>query len=326
LQPDDQILFRRLAAFAGGATFEAIEAVVNFDGSRDVFGGLERLLEQSLLRQEEDPGGEPRFTMLETIREFGLEQLESSGEAEETRRRHAMFFLAVAEQAEPALIGSEQGVWLDRLEVEHDNFRSALAWADAHEPAVAVRLAAALGRFWDVRGHLREGQAWLNAAAAHWKAVPDSLRARAMGRAATLAWRRGDYETAAALDEAAFHMAEGSGAAADAASALVDFGLVELNRGDPVRAAELLDDGLARYRVIGDAWGTAMALNCRAEVARVMGEHARVMGEHARALDAYEEALALFRQLGDRWSTAMSLNNLADAARQQGEPSRGRGA
>ncbi len=158
LQPEEQVLFRRLAVFSGGASFEAIEAVTNPEGELDVFGGLERLLEHSLLRQEEGLKGEPRFTMLETIREYGLEQLKALADADAARRMHFEYFLTLAETAEPELSGPDQGVWLDRLEIEHDNVRAALDWGvERNEAEVALRLAAGLWRFWLVRGHFTEG-------------------------------------------------------------------------------------------------------------------------------------------------------------------------
>jgi predicted ATPase/class 3 adenylate cyclase len=311
LSPEEQILFRRLAVFAGGASFDAVEAVANAHGALDVFSGLERLLEHSLLRQDEGPESEPRFTMLHTIREFGGEQLEASGEADATWERHAAFFLALAKQAEPALIGLEQGVWLDRLEVEHDNLRAALTWVLEVNPEGALCLATALFWFWYTR-HLSDGRAWLDQALTRAEEAPTALRAKALGRVATLTWMQGDYERAATFDEAALHLARQTGALAEVAYALVDLGVVELNRGDQTRAKALLDDGLHQFRELADEWGTALALNCRAEVMRAEGDH-------ARALAFYEEAASLFRSVGSRQGTAMALMNVGDAARHQGD-------
>ena len=127
LEPDEQVLFRRLAVFVGGATFEAVEAVANPDGDLDVFGGLERLLEHSLLRQEEGPEGEPRFTMLETIREFGLEQLAQNDEETEARNRHVVLFQALIENSDEELSGPDQSSWFARLDADHDNLQLAMS-------------------------------------------------------------------------------------------------------------------------------------------------------------------------------------------------------
>ena len=162
LGQEEQALFRRLAVFAGGASFEAVEAIANPDGGLDVFSGLERLVEHSLVRQAEGTEGEPRFTMLETIREYGLEQLEISGEALKTRRQHADLFLMLGEEAEPYLTGHEQQRWLERLDAEHDNIRLALAWTAEHDPETALRIAGALWRFWWYRGHPGEGRGILD--------------------------------------------------------------------------------------------------------------------------------------------------------------------
>ena len=129
LLEEEKILFRRLSVFAGGRTLEAIEEICDPEGALDALEGLESLLEKSLLRQEEGPGGEPRFVMLETIHEYAREKLQASGEAEEIKRLHAEYFLALAKEAEPELVGPDQVEWMDRLATEHDNMRAALSWA-----------------------------------------------------------------------------------------------------------------------------------------------------------------------------------------------------
>jgi len=162
LGPGEQTLFRRLAVFVGGCTLEAAEAVGG--GAVEVLDGIESLVGKSLLRQEEGVGGEPWFAMLETIREFALERLEESGEAEAIRRQHAAHYLELAEQAESALKGSQQMAWLEQLEREHDNLRAALRRSvERGEAEYGLRLGGALGRFWWMHGYLIEGRAWLTA-------------------------------------------------------------------------------------------------------------------------------------------------------------------
>ena len=144
LAPHEQTLFRRLAVFAGGCTLEAVEAI-NADGGRTA-GGDGSLVDESLLREIEGPGDEPRFAMLETIREYGLERLEASGESGTVQERHATYFAGVAEALRPHLYGPDQGRTVTRLEAEQGNMRAALAWAIEHADAAAgLRLAANLG-------------------------------------------------------------------------------------------------------------------------------------------------------------------------------------
>ncbi len=164
LLENEQVLFRRLSVFVGGFTLEAAEAVCNAESDLeiDVLDGVASLVDKSLMRQEEVKG-ESRLVMLETIREYGLERLGECGEEEDIRRHHANFFLELAEKAEPEIHGADQVEWLDRLEVEHDNLREVLTWSQTGEGSVEVglRLAVAIGWFWFVRGHLREGGEWL---------------------------------------------------------------------------------------------------------------------------------------------------------------------
>src|SRR6266852_4875421 len=179
LDQAEKILFRRLAVFVGGCTLEAAEAVCHPDRDLegDVLDAVERLVDKSLLRQEAQADGEPRLLMLETIREYALERLAASGETEATRRRHADYYLALAEQAEPLLAGEQQVPWLNRLEQEHENLRAALTWvfqeaggADLHLKAAlreqTLRLVGALWSFWYIHCHYREGKQWLQAALA----------------------------------------------------------------------------------------------------------------------------------------------------------------
>jgi len=158
LHAGERALFRRLAVFAGGCTLEAVAAVCQAGSQMedDVLAWLSALVDKSLLQQEEQAAGAPRFGMLETIREYAREQLAAAGEEERTRQRHAAYCLSLAEQAEPALTGRDQAVWMARLEAEHDDMRAALHWCRAHDPGRWVRLALALGWFWLVRGHLGE--------------------------------------------------------------------------------------------------------------------------------------------------------------------------
>ena len=312
LSSEEQALFRRLAVFAGGATFEAIEAVINPDGSLDVFGGLERLLEQSLLRQDVGLEGEPRFTMLETIREFGLERLSEAGEVEEARQRHAAFFVALAEAAEPHLRGRHQRLWHDRLEADHDNLREALGWGLEHDAKTGRRLSAALYWFWYYRGYLTEGRAWLKQVLSCNGNPSPTQHATLLNCAAAMAWAQGDHEPAIALVEEALTTARKIGDRSNIALGLVVRGNLALEHGDINRAETLHREALPLFRACGNTWGTAIALN-------QLGEAARARGDNDEATVLYEESWNLFQELGNSPGIAMVLSNLADTARAVGD-------
>jgi predicted ATPase/class 3 adenylate cyclase len=261
LTPEEHRLYRRLAVFAGGAALEAVESVTNPAGELDVFGGLDRLVEHNLLRSEAGPDDEPRFTMLETIREYGLERLERSGEAKATRRAHAEFFVALAEEAEPELTGPQQVAWMDRLEAEHDNLRAALGWALDTDAQIALQLAGGLGWFWFLRGYLNEGSAWLDRTLVV-RSEPGPLHVRAYAAAGRLVRHLGDYRRAIALQETSLELARTFQDRRAEALALHELGvLAGLDEGDAVREAALMEASLALWRDLGDAWGSARALN-----------------------------------------------------------------
>ena len=334
LTADEQALFRRLAVFAGGCALEAAEVVAGTmdDGRRtihaqdvgppsyvvrgpsSVFEGLASLVAQSLLRSEEQADGEPRFSMLETIREYALERLEVSGEAAVARQRHAAYYLALAEEADPKLRSAEQLPWLERLEGEHDNLRAALVWglSPAGESATAMRLAAALAWFWYLRGHFSEGRGWLDRALAAPEKAPASTRARGLNGAGNLAYAHGDYAGAAAAYEEGLALFRGLGDTQGVANVLNNLGNLARARGDYPRAVALLEENLALRRQLGDRGGLALALNN-------LGLVAHHGGDHARAARFFEESLALNRELGDRHHVALALNNLGNLAQQRGD-------
>ncbi len=199
LESDEQALFRRLGVFAGGAMLDAIEAVAASDElGIDVFTGVESLVDHSLVRQTE-AGGEPRFGMLETLREYALEQLATTGDADEAHRRHAAYYLALTAMAAPQLTGPEQAHWLTRLETEHENLRAALDWTAVHDPDTALRMAANLWRFWYSRGHLSEGRVRLQQVLAANQKSGSAERAAVLHGAAVLASVQGDVVDAKSM-------------------------------------------------------------------------------------------------------------------------------
>jgi predicted ATPase/class 3 adenylate cyclase len=310
LSPEDQILFRRLAAFAGGATLDAIEVVANANAELDVFTGLDRLLEQNLLRQEVQPDGEPRFTMLETIHEFAQEHLEGANEAQAVQRRHAARFLAWAKEANDNLTGPEQIPWLQRLEAEHDNLRAALRTgleADG-EAELSLALTGTLSRFWFIHGHLVEGRGWLDRALEAGGDAPSEVRSAAVQGAASLAWGQGDTARAEALYTQALELARDLGDAVGFATALGNLGLVAQSLGDYARARDYLDQAVQSFREQGDNRRIASAL-------LNLGTVHQHLNEPSRAETIFEESLSLSRAVGNQRTSAYCLLNLAGVAR-----------
>jgi predicted ATPase/transcriptional regulator with XRE-family HTH domain/Tfp pilus assembly protein PilF len=308
----EKTLLRRLAVFVGGCTLAAVEAVCNADGALpDVLEGVAALLDQSLLQQEPGADDEPRFVLLRVIREYALERLAESGEGEAIQRRHAHFFLALAEEAEPQLTGSEQQAWLERLAVEHDNLRAALAWyLAANESELGLRLASALWRFWDMRGYFSEGRGRLEeflAKSAAPKALPTALRARALDGAGVLAWSQGDYGAARTHHAAALAVEQALGNKQGIARSLNNLGRVAWNQGDYTAARALYEESLALRREVGDRRGIARSLNN-------LGNVTWHQGDYAAAQALYTESLVILRELGDKRNIAQALNNLGAVA------------
>ncbi|HET9979886.1 MAG TPA: tetratricopeptide repeat protein, partial [Ktedonobacterales bacterium] len=341
LTPEEQALFRRLAVFVGGGTLEAVEAICGSPAgaagdeplSMDILDGLSALVDHSLAQQREE-GGEPRFGMLQVMREYALERLEASGEMEALRRAHANYFLALAERAEPELTGPDAGAWLGRLEREHDNLRVALGWSreqregGAERAEIGLRLIAALGRFWVFRGHLREGRAWAEAlleielqtgleaedtgaTAGQAQTAPAVVRARALLSGGGLALWQGDYGAVEIWLERAAVLGQAAGDQRTAARAFNSLGVAAHRQGSLKRAMARFEESLALFRQVGDQWGSALALNN-------LGDLAVYQGDLERAATVFTEALALFRQVGDRGNTAVCLENLGWVARKRG--------
>jgi non-specific serine/threonine protein kinase len=263
-EPEKRLL-RRLSVFMGGWTMDAAEGVCAFAGieAGAVLDLLMRLVDRSLVEFAEATG---RYRLLETVRQYGLERLRESGEGDALRRRHADFYRALAEEAESKLQGPEQAEWLDRLETEHGNFRTALNGCreDPDSAETGLRLAGALWRFWEARGHLREGSACLAAALSPVDAArptPPLARAKALGGAGTLAWQQGDYAAARVLLEESLALWREAGDERGIAAALHNLGLVAGASQDILTARALHEEGLAIARALGDRSGIAYALN-----------------------------------------------------------------
>jgi len=322
LEAGEQALFRRLAVFTGDCTLEAAEVVCQTvddpaagpGQSLEVLDGVASLLDKSLLRQAEQASGEPRFRMLETIREYGLECLTASGEEPAVRRAHADYYLALVETAEPELMGPEQATWLDRLEAEHDNLRAALRWAEGSgETEVGLRLAGALCQFWLRRSYLREGRERLaRLLLLAGASAGTAARAKALTGAGHLAHNLGDYAAAHTWFEESLAIWRELGDKAGIAASLNNLGWVVLQRGDHAAARALSEEGLAIWREFGDKAGIATSLNNLGFVAHYQGDYAAV---HS----LQQEGLALRRELGDKRGIANALVNLGWTVHRQGD-------
>ena len=312
LTPEEQTLFRQLAVFAGGFTLAAAEAVAGPDGRPPVLDGVVALVEQSLVRQMPSPAEEPRYQMLETVREFGLERLVSSGTADDARRRHAEWYLDLAEQAEPQLLGPEQTRWLRRLATEHDNLRIALVWAADQPDDTLLRLAIALIRFWRFRSLPSEGQRWLERALAQGMAAPTPSRARGWLGAGIMASMRRDFERAKDYHTQALSLYRDHGDAWGTAAALFHLGDAVGGLGDIGQASSLFTESLARFQELSD-WAQAML------PLKDLGRLAREAGDYERARALLEQALALCQQIGFNWGAAETLLNLGQVASAEGD-------
>ena len=328
LEDGEKVLFARLSVFAGGRTLEAIEAICDAEDDLpvDMLDGLTSLVDKSLLKQEEGVGGEPRFVMLETIHEFAREKLRESGEGEDMRRLHAKFFLALAEEAEPGVEGAHQAVWVERLEEEHDNIRAALSWSlgQGDDAELALRISAALGEFWYLRGHYGDGRRWLEEALAKSGRTPTAARARALHRVSWLAYLQGDLDRAEEASQEGlglegvelFRTGGGDSTAAELQRML---GMVVGSRGEVERMTELLEESLALSQEAGSLRGMAASLF-------ILGGAWRERGDLERATQLFEEALTMFRETGDQALIASVLTHLGFTFVLQGDLERGTAA
>ena len=332
LSAPEQALARRLSVFVGGCTIEDAAAVIGRAGdgkrgeevaARDdpaaCQAALDALVEKSWARWERSVDG-IRFSMLETIREFGLERLAEHDEVDALRRAHAGVFLDLAERADPELVGPGQAAWLDRLQRDHANLGAAMSWAtaaDDRETAdVALRMAAALHRYWRLRGYLTEGRARLKAALAH-DGDPDA-RANALRVAGDLASDQGDNAEAIPLLEAAIATWRASGGRPiGLARTLAARGQVAHEQGDFAHATALHAEALALSEEHHDRWGIAQAHASLGNVAYYQGDLALTETYWMAAVD-------LFGALGDRANVAAQLGNLANFMIQRGELDRAR--
>jgi non-specific serine/threonine protein kinase len=319
LSEGEKRLFRRLSSFVGGFTLEAVQAVCldpAFPDDPDeillahlALEGIASLVDQSLVRR-----AEARYGMLETIQAYGRELLEVSGEAGLIRRRHAEFFLGLAERAEPELSGPDQAEWLDRLELERDNLRSAIEWSiESGEHDLGLRLGTALCEFWLARWHRAEGREHLTRLLALPGAeAPTAVRARALNAAARSPSTQGEIGAARALIEESVAISRALEDASCLAAALITLANNALSQGEVALARACCEESLAKGRVLGDERTIAWSLF-------ILGNVAQREEADETAWARYEESRTLWEALGDPRGVALALSHLGQTAIRRGE-------
>lgn len=319
LSPAEQALFRRLAVFAAGFTADAAERVAGIEAAGDdsrsqlrssfaddsIFDGITSLIDKSLVTTIAGTDGEPRYRMLETIREFGVEQLEASGDAAEIRRRHAEWCVEIAEHAAAGFTGPNRVTFARRLDREQANFRQAFIWfEETGNASMMLRLVAALAPYWEMQGSLRQGEVWASRSLAMADAALSPWYGRALQGASAIAYRRGKYEAAVSRANAALRIAETTGNADLAAGATLLLGNVAFDHGDLETALEHYRFGGAKYRETKNEEGIADA---RAKQGLVLAG----LGDLDAAATALGEALEIGRRLNRPIWVATAIGRLS---------------
>ena len=314
LNAAEQTLLRRLSVFTGGCTLEGVEAVCDTKGDLglDILDGMASMVDKSLVQQLEQVDAETRFLMLSTIREYALERLAESDDEVATRRAHAAYYLVLAEEGAEDMVTHPE--WLDRFEIEHDNFRLALdTLIKTGDAEWGLRLGAALFRFWETREHLKEGRDSIaRLLALEGTVARPKLRARLLFAAAVLAGEQGDYEAGRQLFEDSLETCLELNDTRGVAVALNALAVNARERGDLAGAAALFERCVPLWKDLGDSADIARALSNLANVRKMKGEYAA-----ASAL--YDECLTMFRKAGDGAGVAWTLNYQADVAREKAD-------
>jgi predicted ATPase/DNA-binding CsgD family transcriptional regulator len=315
LEPAQRSLFERLAVFACGWSLEAAEAVAGPDLGADVLEVLATLVDHHLVQSVEQPNGTVRFVMLETIREYALERLSGSGEEQNTRLRHAAYCMRLAEIVAPALRGDRLIESLAALDVELDNFRSALSWAlEQDDPDLAQELAGELHWFWWAQNYFREGRDWLARALAKGKGSPPA-HALALIGAGAMALRLGELESAVGLLESGIAEMRAIGDAHGTGFGLFHLAYARNVVGNPAEALPLFEEALSRFETIDDRWGKSMVLS-------YLGFALHQCGDHEGGVRHIQQALALARELGAEPRISAALFQLGFIAQSLGDQRR----
>ena len=318
LSQQERAVLRRLSIFAGGCTLDAAERVCAGPdvAAGDILNAVAQLVDKSLVVTE-TRGEEARYRLLETVRQFGRDRLAESGEMSDVQTRHLDWCVALAEQADPKLRGSEQKAWLERLETEHDNIRAALEWSSKAPRGVesGQRLAGALSWFWFMHGHMNEGRRWLERALAAGPAGSAHARARVLAGIGIIARRQGDYKTGQATLEQSLVTLREVGDHWGIGFSLHHLGHVADEAIDYGQAKAFYGESLVAFRTAGDKWGVAASLNC-------LGEAMQRRGDFAEATPLLKESLTLCREIGDAWLSAYPVRILGIIAAYGGDDER----
>jgi predicted ATPase/DNA-binding SARP family transcriptional activator/DNA-binding CsgD family transcriptional regulator len=322
LSGHEQILFRRLSVFVGGWTLEAGEVVGASDKVEEdeVLELLWGLVNKSLVAAEAGTQGTARYRMLEPIRQYAWEKLRENADADEVLNQHAVYFLALAEEAETKLAGPQQGLWVEQLEGEHDNLREALSWVlERGQAGLALRLGTALWRFWYNRGYISEGIRWMERVLSGSDLAQAPARAKALEGLGWLLQLQGDFARASATYEEMLRLSRGLGDKGNLATALNSLGTLATYQGDHERARALLEENLSVLRELEKEGNSATTLK-RFHVLNLLGILAiNQEGDYARGTTLWEESLALVREAEDTYLIGIMLSNLGHAVLLQGD-------
>lgn len=312
LDSDEQRLFNRLSVFQGGRTIEAVETICDSDLSLAILDGLESLLNKNLLNSEQGKTGETRFYMLETIHEYARERLAQGGEADDFKKRHAMYFVVLAECAEAEFHGVRQAYWYARLMDELDNIRTALNWAlDDVNVELGARLVAALREFWYTKGILSESSIWIERALETEGEISPAVRAKTLNASSRLAFARGDHASGERLARQALSIAQDINDQENCAWANLFLSSHLMFSDDQFKEAiTYAEECLRLFQVLDHKSGIAFGLN-------MLGELARLDGDYPHAGRLYEECLVLSKEMGNKQREAISLGNLSYVAYHQ---------
>jgi predicted ATPase len=311
LDPEDRVLFARLGVFVGGFTLDAVEAVCGQEGEQDPLQGVASLLESSLLRQQPPVWEQPRFDMLETLREYALERLTESDQGERLREQHAAFYARLADQGGRAFFSGEGERWLDRLDADYGNLRAALAWAQQApgRQELGWRVVYDLAWLWYRRGYLNEGRQWYGRVMAQTEPLGESLlRAKILGRAGLIAMWQSDLGTAAGWMDRGLEIVRRVGDRPALAEALFGRGVLAVNRREDEIGDAYLQEALALFHEMGQEWFEAIIL-------LHLGNIVFSRGDLPAAQVRMNASYALAQRVGDRWLTASAVNNWGEFAR-----------
>jgi predicted ATPase/DNA-binding CsgD family transcriptional regulator len=315
LDEAEKILFVRLGVFVGGCSLDDAEAVCADGLNIPVAAGLEALRNKSLLQLHHTPDGEPRWIMLETMREYALEKLAEGGEMALICEQHSRYYQTRAEQAAREYRGASEVCWLDWLEAQHDNLRAALRWSLEADETVqtSFRFIGNLAHFWEMKGHFSEGRAWLaEALALSGEGARTNARANALLAIGTITYFQCDYSAAQALCKEALAIYRELGSERSAASALIKLGVVAIEIGDYEAASRFFQQGYGIMKALDDPTGIAWALT-------ELGFGALRVGDYNRAQQCLEEGLSGYRANNERYGASLSLSGLGEVALRKGE-------